>query len=269
MYYYLFINNYYDSISNILLLEETYTKTQTINIIIFLFNSSKIENLLDKNEVKIVMSFKNLKEYREVLIDDKYIVDFLKNENSMTFIKQSLFGNKYNDTKFKKKYNILLEFLNYLNTNNYTNIIFTSGVVYLLYGLRVNDDIDLFMTHNYKIKFNKIEIDSFYVTPTHIKNIPIYNNLFNNLNNTFYFKGFRILTVHADINAIKKTRAMNKNFKYPKAVANIIMAKKLIDQSINIPIDLTTLNTNKQSRVLKKIKWMYSTDYNPFTELKK
>jgi len=133
MYYYLFINNYYDSLSNIVLLEETYTELQTKNIIIFLFNSSNLENLLDKNEIKIVMSFKELKNYRNVLKDDKHIVNFLNNINSMIFIKQSLFGNKYKNKNFKKKYNVLLDFLNYLTIKQFNKVIFQSGTIYLLY----------------------------------------------------------------------------------------------------------------------------------------
>lgn len=262
MYYYLFINNYDDNISNILLLEETYNEVQTKNIIIFLFNSFNFENILYKNEIKIVMSFKELKDYREVLKDDKHIVNFLNNINSMTFIKQSLFGNK----NFKKNYNILLNFFDYLNSKKYTDIVFVSGIVYLLYGLRLNGDIDLFMKNNYNIFYKKIKIDAFYVTPHYMSSIPLYNNLFNNSNTTFYLKGFKILTLQSDINFIRKIRAENKSFKHPKAAANIIMAKKLINSSINIPTSLTSLNKNKQNKVLKSIYWRYRSKYNPFED---
>jgi hypothetical protein len=266
MYYYLFVNNYYNNVSNIILLEETYNEIQTKNIIIFLFNSCNFENLLVENKIKIVMSFKELQKYREVLKDDKYIVNFLNNKNSMKLIKDSLFGNKYQNKSFKNNYNILLDFFNYLDSKKYINIVLVSGIVYLLYGLRINRDIDLFMKDNYKINYKKIEIDPFYVTPEYMSSVSLYNNLFNNPETTFYFKGFKILTIQTDINVIRKTKAENKSFKHPKAVADIIMAKKLIDSSINIPISLTTLNKNKQDRVLKSIYWQYKSKYNPFND---
>ena len=122
------------------------------------------------------------------------------------------------------------------------------------------------MKNNYIINFNKINIDAAYITPEYMTKIDIYNNLFNNPETTFYFKGFKIITIKTDINVIRNIRAISKNFKYPKAVADIIMSKKLINSSIEIPINIEKLNKEKQNRVLKAIKRRYNSNYNPFDD---
>ena len=263
MYYYLFVNNYYDSLSNIVLLEETYTELQTKNIIIFLFNSSNFENLLDKNEIKIVMSFKELKNYRNVLKDDKHIVNFLNNINSMIFIKQSLFGNKYENKNFKKKYNALLDFLHYLTIKQFNKVIFQSGTIYLLYGLRLNTDIDCIMAEKYNINYKKENIDAYY-SPKE----DWFRFLFEDTKYTFYFKGYMFTTIYTDINTIRKERIIRKTksseLKYPKSLTNVIMAKKLINSNIEIPLNITKLYNSNKKKVEKSIYWRYGSKYNPF-----
>jgi hypothetical protein len=133
-----------------------------------------------------------------------------------------------------------------------------------LYGLRINKDIDVLMKKRYKIKFNEIDIDTVYIDDKHI-----HNYLFEQPSLTFYFKGFTIATMKTDMIMTRKKRATNDEFKHPKALADIIMAKKLIDPTIKIPIDLNKLNKNKQERVLKKIKGFYYTNYNPLNKNKK
>jgi len=262
MYYYLFINNYDHYLSNILIFDKTYNKLQTINLLIFVFNNFNFENLLDSNKIKIVMSVENLNNYWVRLKDDKHVYNFLKDKNSIHFIESSLFGNKYTINKFLENYKIFVEFLSYMENKNYKQFLVISGIVYLLYGLRTNRDIDTLSLKTYKIKFNKMNVDQ-----SLLKN-KNYMFLINDPEYTFYFKGFKISTLKTDVTIIRPYRLHYEEFKHPKALADIIMAKKLINSSIKLPINLDKLNKNKQERVLKKIKRFYRTDYNPFKDIK-
>jgi len=257
MYYFLFINNYKPKITDIVILRRNYDLIRTKNLIIFLFNSSNFENLKSENEVTIVMSFVKLSNYREILENDIHITSFLKDKNSIHLLENSIFGAKYDEKAFAKNYDIFLKFLKYMEDK--PDIIIVSSITYLLYGLRINRDIDIITRKKYKIKFPDKQVDDKYISSSHA-----YVRLFEDPTYTFYFKGFRITTIKTDILIKKNKRVTNKNFRYPKAVADLIMIKKLIDPSIKIPIDLNKLNKNKQERVLKKIKRFYRTDYNPF-----
>lgn len=257
MYYFLFINNYYPKITDIILFKKKYNLIQTRNLIIFLFNSFNFENLKDNNEITIVMSFKKLLNYREILEDDPHITTFIKDKNSIHLLEHSIFGDKYTIESFIIHYELFLKFLTYMK--NKTDIVIVSGITYLLYGLRLNRDIDIITRKKYKINFRNKPIDYKYINSSHN-----YNILFTDPKYTFYFKGFRVTTLKTDILIKRNKRVTNKNFKYPKAVADIIMVKKLINSSVEIPIDLNKLNKPKKEKVLKKIKRFYRSDYNPF-----
>lgn len=261
MYYYLFINNYDHHVSNIILLEKKYNLIQTKNVIIFLFNSSNFLNLSKVNNIKIVMSIEKLKNYHVVTKDDSFITSFIKDENSLNLIEKSYFSNKYSVKKFRYEYVRLLDFLDYLRKNNFMDVVLVSGVSYLLYGLRINSDIDVILKKPYKIKYNKKKIDKSVVLKG-----SVYEELFINKNMTFYFKGFRIVTLETDMYLTRYHRATAKNLRFPKAVADIIMIKKLIDPSVSIPINLSSLNNTKKERILKKLKYVYRTNYNPFED---
>ena len=256
MFYYIFMNNYEYKLSNIILFNKKCTLTQSKNILIFLFDNFNFEELKDNNKITIVMSNEELTNYYDKKKDDIDILNFLKDENSIELIEKSLFGNKVSKTSFINKYNILLDFINYMKKNKYTDYIIVSGTVYLLYGLRINSDIDIMAKKRYKIRYNKSKIDLLYIEKNNN-----YNNLFNDKFYTFYFKGVRILTLKSDLKILRSWRAKDPNFTYPRSVANMVMAKKLIYPELILPINLEKLNINKQTRLLKKIKNDYKKKY--------
>ena len=257
MFYYMFINEYDHDISNIVLFEKNCSLLQTKNILIFLFNNFKFSNLRNLNKIIIVMSTQDLNKYHEKKKDDKYIIPFLKNENSILFTKESQFGNKVANKHFLKRYNILLDFIAYMKKNKYTDFIIVSGSVYLLYGLRLNSDIDIMARKRYKIHFKKQKVDLKYIDEN-----STYQRFFNRPIYTFYFKGIKILTLKSDLEILRSWRARDPNFTYPRAVADMLMAKEMIYPNLTLPINVSRLSENKKERLLKKIKRDYKRNYN-------
>ena len=262
MFYYLFLNSNENVNKYTVLLEENYNKTIIKNIILFLFNSENFDNLQNENDVKIIMTLKELDNYRERLIDDKYIEDFLDNENSMKFLEESLMGEIYekrNDIKYS--YKKLVNFISYINKNNFNRILIKSGSIYMLYGLRKNSDIDFFSMENYNFNFKETELDYKIMD----KNHPQYFRL-TNPDKYFIFKGIKFSNLYDDLVYTRYYRTTREELKHPKAYADILMVKHLVYPKIKLPNNIYDLTKEQQDRILKNIKNRYDSDYNPFKE---
>lgn len=207
----------------------------------------------------------------------------LLNNATIYWLNKSIYLQRVNKLNLKEYLDKLKKVIDILQ-NQFTiieqeELMFISGTVYMLYGLRSNSDFDM-IGYDLDLLKNKKFLKS--VSEKQLLDIEFPKNekskkkfevLIFEPQNYFYFNGMKMITVVNDINILRRSRiedvvTYNKSGNplkklRPRAIADYLMIKKLLKIEPIYP--LRELSKKNRKKVIYFIKQRYKEIEDPFT----